>query len=97
MTGLDRLRAKPPIALFGELHKYRKWKSLLKGFFDTYGDRVHLIVTGSSRLDIFRQGSDSLMGRWTVSRLPHASVERGRKLAYEVAPCKNRNWRKSLN
>jgi hypothetical protein len=36
VTGLDRLRAKPPIALFGELHKYSKWKSLLKGFFDTY-------------------------------------------------------------
>jgi len=74
VTGLDRLRAKPPIALFGELHKYRKWKSLLKGFFDTYGDRVHLIVTGSSRLDIFRQGSDSLMGRYLVYRMHPWSV-----------------------
>jgi predicted AAA+ superfamily ATPase len=54
---LDRLRAKPPIAVLDELHKYTKWKALLKGFFDTYGDRVHLIVTGSSRLDVFRRGS----------------------------------------
>ena len=49
---LDRLRAQPPVAVLDELHKYTKWKALLKGFFDTYGDRVHLIVTGSSRLDV---------------------------------------------
>src|SRR6516162_1342130 len=35
---LDSLRAKPPVAVLDELHKYSKWKSLLKGFFDTYGD-----------------------------------------------------------
>lgn len=63
---LDRLRPKPAVALLDELHKYSKWKSLLKGFFDTYGDRVHLIVTGSSRL---RRGSDSLMGRYLVYRM----------------------------
>jgi uncharacterized protein len=72
--GLDRLMPKPPIALLDELHKYSKWKSLLKGFFDTYGDRVHLIVTGSSRLDIFRRGSDSLMGRYLVYRMHPWSV-----------------------
>jgi hypothetical protein len=60
---LDRLRVHPPVAVLDELHKYSKWKGLLKGFFDTYGDRVRLIVTGSSRLDIFRRGGDSLMGR----------------------------------
>ena len=63
---LDRLRAQPPVAVLDELHKYAKWKALLKGFFDTYGDRVHLIVTGSSRLDVFRRGSDSLMGRYLL-------------------------------
>lgn len=74
ILGLDRLRPKPPIALLDELHKYSKWKSMLKGFFDTYGDRVHLIVTGSSRLDIFRRGSDSLMGRYLVYRMHPWSV-----------------------
>ena len=58
---LDRLWEKLPVAVLGELHKYGKWKALLKGFFDTYGDQVRLIVTGSSRLDVFRRGSDSLM------------------------------------
>jgi len=68
---LDRLRARPSVAVLDELHKYSKWKSLLKGFFDTYGDRIHLIVTGSSRMDVFRRGSDSLMGRYLLYRMMH--------------------------
>lgn len=71
---LDRLRAQRLVATFDELHKYSKWKRLLKGFFDTYGDRIHLIVTGSSRLDIFRRGSDSLMGRYFLYRMHPWSV-----------------------
>ena len=71
---LDLLRAQPPIAVLDELHKYSKWKSLLKGFFDTYGERVRLIVTGSSRIDIFRRGSDSLMGRYFLYRMHPWSV-----------------------
>lgn len=66
---LNRLRAKPPVAVLDELQKYRKWKTLLKGFFDTYGERARLMVTGSSRLDIFRRGSDSLMGRYLLYRM----------------------------
>lgn len=57
-----------------ELHKYSKCKALLKGFFDSYGDRVHLIVMGSSRLDVFRRGSDSLMGRYLLYRMHPLSV-----------------------
>ncbi len=71
---LDRLRAQPPVAVLDELHKYSKWKTLLKGFFDTYGDRVRVIVTGSSRLDVFRRGSDSLMGRYLLYRMHPLSV-----------------------
>ena len=71
---LDRLREKPPVAVLDELHKYSKWKALLKGFFDTYGDQVRLIVTGSSRLDVFRRGSDSLMGRYLLYRMHPWSV-----------------------
>jgi predicted AAA+ superfamily ATPase len=63
---LDRLRASAPIAVIDELHKHARWKSLLKGFFDTYAERVHLIVTGSARLNVFRRGSDSLMGRYLL-------------------------------
>jgi len=71
---LDHLTAHIPVAVLDELHKYSKWKTLLKGFFDTYGERVHLIVTGSSRLDVFRRGGDSLMGRYLLYRMHPLSV-----------------------
>jgi uncharacterized protein len=71
---LDILREKRPVATLDELHKYTKWKSLLKGFFDSYGDRVRLIITGSSRIDIFRRGADSLMGRYFLYRMHPWSV-----------------------
>ena len=77
--GLDRLREAPPVAVLDELHKYAKWKALLKGFFDTYGDNAHLLVTGSSRLNIFRRGGDSLMGRYLLYRMhPWSVAECGR-------------------
>lgn len=72
--GVDRLRTNPPIIVLDELHKYPKWKTLLKGFFDTYGERARLLVTGSSRLDIFRRGGDSLMGRYLLYRMHPWSV-----------------------
>jgi uncharacterized protein len=71
---LDVLRAKLPVATLDELHKYTKWKTLLKGFFDSYGDRVRLIITGSSRIDIFRRGGDSLMGRYFLYHMHPWSV-----------------------
>jgi predicted AAA+ superfamily ATPase len=71
---LDRARAKAPVLVFDELHKYSKWKQFLKGFFDGYGAQVKVIVTGSSRLDIFRRGGDSLMGRYFLYRMHPFSV-----------------------
>jgi predicted AAA+ superfamily ATPase len=73
-VGLDRLRARQPVAVIDELHKHSKWKGLLKGLFDTYGDRAKWIVTGSSRLDVFRRGGDSLMGRYLLYRVHPWSV-----------------------
>lgn len=72
--GLSRLRASPPVAVFDELHKYSRWKTFLKGFFDTHGDHVRILVTGSSRLDVYRRGGDSLMGRYLPYRMHPFSV-----------------------
>lgn len=66
---LAKLRAAPTRVVLDELHKDGSWKTLLKGFFDTYGDRVQVLVTGSSRLDVFRRGGDSLMGRYFLYRM----------------------------
>ena len=67
--GANRLAETPPVALFDELHKYPRWKSFLKGMYDTYGDRLRVIVTGSSRMQIYRRGGDSLMGRYFSYRM----------------------------
>lgn len=71
---LDRVSDTLPVLALDELHKFRRWKSFLKGFFDTYGDRVRVVVTGSSRLDVFRRGGDSLMGRYFSFRMHPLSV-----------------------
>lgn len=71
---LDRLSATPPIIVFDELHKYPRWKQFLKGFFDSYADLARIIVTGSSRMDIYRRGGDSLMGRYFLYHMHPFSV-----------------------
>lgn len=71
---LDTLKKSLPIVVFDELHKYGKWKTFLKGFFDKYSKRMHILVTGSSRLDIYKAGGDSLMGRYFPYRLHPFSV-----------------------
>jgi predicted AAA+ superfamily ATPase len=49
---------------FDEIHKYPKWKNVLKDFFDSFGEDLGIIVTGSARLDLFRKSGDSLAGRY---------------------------------
>lgn len=73
-AGLDRLTLEETIIVFDEIHKYSKWKTFLKGFFDTYKEKVKIIVTGSSRLDIYKKGGDSLMGRYFPYRLHQLSI-----------------------
>lgn len=72
--GLDKLSEGRPIVVFDEIHKYGRWKRFLKGFFDLYKDRVFIIVTGSSRLDIYKKGGDSLMGRYFLYHIHPISV-----------------------
>jgi len=55
--------------VFDELHKYRQWKSYLKGAFDDAHDDFSFLVTGSGRLDLYRKGGDSLAGRYFLHRL----------------------------
>ena len=74
MLGLHRLADEPPIVLFDELHKFPSWKPFLKSLFDTYGQRIRIAVAGSSRLDAYRRGGDSLMGRYSLYRMHPFSV-----------------------
>jgi hypothetical protein len=72
--GLNKLQEKHKTVIFDEIHKYSKWKEFLKGFFDVYGDNTKIIVTGSSKLDVFKRGGDSLMGRYFLYRLHPLSI-----------------------
>ena len=71
---LDSLQADWPLCIFDELHKYRKWRDFLKGFFDQYESRTRALVTGSASLETFRRGGDSLMGRYFPYTLHPVSV-----------------------
>jgi hypothetical protein len=62
------------VVALDEVHTYSRWKTLLKGFHDTEGANQRLLVTGSARLDLFRRGGDSLVGRYTGLRLHPLSV-----------------------
>ena len=57
------------ILVFDEIHKYSRWRNLLKGFYDKNKSEVQIIATGSARLDYFRKGGDSLFGRYHYYRL----------------------------
>lgn len=50
--------------IFDELHKYKTWKSFIKGIYDSYKTKYKIVVTGSARLNIYRKGGDSLQGRY---------------------------------
>jgi predicted AAA+ superfamily ATPase len=63
-----------PVAVLDEVHKYPRWKRLVKGFHDLEGKRQRLLVTGSARLDVYRRGGDSLFGRYARQRLHPLTV-----------------------
>lgn len=52
------------IVVLDELHKYERWKGFLKGIYDKYHDALHVLVTGSARMDVYQKGGDSLLGRY---------------------------------
>jgi hypothetical protein len=52
-----------------ELHKYPRWKSYLKGLYDTSHEKMEVVVTGSARLDVYARGGDSMLGRYEQLRL----------------------------
>ena len=62
------------LLVLDELHKAPKWKNLLKGVADEFGNRPPVLVTGSARLDAFRRTGDALTGRHYLYRLHPVDV-----------------------
>lgn len=63
-----------PLLVLDEVHKYRSWKNHIKGIYDKLNQEKKIIVTGSAKLNIFRKGGDSLLGRYHAFRLHPFSV-----------------------
>ena len=61
---IQRKDGTPPLVIFDEIHKYRKWKNYLKGVYDQFSDRYRFLILGSGRLNVFQKGGDSLAGRY---------------------------------
>jgi uncharacterized protein len=62
------------LIIFDEIHKYSEWRNLVKGFYDKNKSKTKFMVTGSARLDFYRRGGDSLIGRYNFYRLHPLSL-----------------------
>lgn len=60
--------------VFDEIHKMPNWKSYLKDVFDGRAEGQAILVTGSARMETFRQSGESLAGRYYQTRLHPFSV-----------------------
>lgn len=63
------------LIIFDELHKMKKWKSWIKGIYDTEGVSPSILVTGSARLETYQKGGDSLAGRYFSFRLHPLTIK----------------------
>ena len=72
IKSIEKINKGPVV--FDELHKYPHWKNSLKGLYDQVGKEIPIIVTGSARLDLYKKGGDSLLGRYIPYRLHPLTV-----------------------
>jgi predicted AAA+ superfamily ATPase len=64
----------PGYLVLDEIHKFPRWRNLLKGLYDARKKDLQILVTGSARLDHYCKGGDSLQGRYHLLRLHPLSL-----------------------
>ncbi|MBU0463188.1 MAG: ATP-binding protein [Proteobacteria bacterium] len=74
------------LLILDELHKMKGWKNYLKGVYDTKPAGMMILVTGSARLEAFRQQGDSLAGRFFRHRLLPFSPAESAHVGVSVDP-----------
>ncbi len=85
--------AQPSLIVFDEIHKRQQWKDILKGAFDSIEHRHRIFVTGSARLNLFRQSGDSLVGRYThFSLFPFSASELASTPLSDIWLCSKADW-----
>jgi len=80
------------LLILDEIHKSKGWKQKLKGLYDSLGEDLQIIVTGSARLNVFKKGGDSLMGRYFIFRLHPFSYGE----VIQSPPASPEEWKKNL-
>ncbi len=65
----ERFPAGKGLLVLDEIHKFSRWRQVVKGLFDKRRHELKILVTGSGRLDYYRYGGDSLQGRYHLYRL----------------------------
>lgn len=75
----SQIKAKSPanekaIIVLDELSFYREWKNLLKGYYDSLSKHCRFIVISNEKVNIYRSGQDSLMGRYFSYQIHPFSV-----------------------
>ena len=48
-----------PLIILDEIHKYKAWRNLVKGFYDKNKSTKQFLLTGSAKLDHYRRGGNS--------------------------------------
>lgn len=83
---------KSDLLILDEIQKRRDWKRFVKGVFDTRSENQAILLTGSVRLDTYRQSGESLAGRYFPLRLNPISVRelQGTLPSEEALPLLNR-------
>lgn len=79
------------LLVLDEFHKFKNWKRFIKGVYDTEGLSPKIIITGSAKLDTFKNVGDSLAGRYFKYRLypidlheAHTELKLKPEEAYEI-------------
>ena len=62
------------LIILDEIHKFKDWRNLVKGFYDLNKSSKRFLITGSAKLDHYRRGGDSLQGRYHYHRLHPLSL-----------------------
>jgi predicted AAA+ superfamily ATPase len=70
----ERFPAGPGLVVLDEIHKYSRWRQVVKGLYDKRHPELNVLVTGSARLDHYRHGGDSLQGRYHFYRMHPLSL-----------------------
>lgn len=88
----NELPGESGLLIFDEIHKFKKWKNIVKGIYDTHKDKYKILVTGSARLNVYRKSGDSLQGRYHYYTLYPFSLAELEHVKNRFEPFKELNF-----